>query len=354
MISHFAPVDAVNRLPLGYGVLFFFVLSSFLITRILLTSKQYNESASLDHAFSLRQFYLRRFLRIFPVYYILILVLYVINWVPCRQIIEYLLAYTINFKLASGYDAASFNHLWSLAVEEQFYILFPFFVFFVNTRFLPAILTSFVFIGMFGRAALYLYDSSNIAFSNFHTISCLDSLGVGGLLGFFSVYKPDWLRRLIANKIIFASTALLFVLTMIFSFTTLPQNERYNFVSIVIMRLSFNVMSFWILGWAVMINYTGIIKKFLENAVIVYLGKISYGLYLYHLFIPQFITIVFNKFHIKFISPGEQGSIVATVIYYITTIVIASGSWFLLENPINSFKKYFSYNKKPKLQSEQA
>jgi peptidoglycan/LPS O-acetylase OafA/YrhL len=354
MISHFAPVDMVGKFPLGYGVLFFFVLSSFLITRILLTSKQYNETAGIDNVFSLRQFYLRRFLRIFPVYYLLVLFMYVINWVPCRQIIEYLVTYTINFKIASGYDAASFNHLWSLAVEEQFYIFFPFFVFFVNTKYLPTILISFVLVGLFGRGLLYAYDTSNISFSNFHTISCLDSLGIGGLLGYLSVYKVNWLRRIISKKTLFASSVLLFFLIMTFSFTVLPQSERYNVVSIVLMRFSFNVMSFWVLGWAVTINYSGIIKAILENRIVVYLGKISYGLYLYHLFVPQLINIVFKKFHITLISSAGPGSVISVVTYFATTIIIASGSWFLLENPINGLKKYFNYNRKLKLQGDQA
>jgi peptidoglycan/LPS O-acetylase OafA/YrhL len=345
MVSHFATTDAVARLPLGYGVLFFFVLSSFLITRILLTSKTYNETSGIGHSYSLRQFYLRRFLRIFPIYYLLLLALYVLNWHPCRQIIEYLATYTINFKLTTGYDAGSFNHLWSLAVEEQFYIFFPFIVYFIQTRYLLRILILFVIIGVAGRAGLYLHNSENIAFSNFHTISCLDSLGVGGILAYLSIYKKEYLKRIISNRFFFGASVLGFLTIMVLSFTMPDQHSRYNFISIVFMRFSFNLMSFWLLGWATTISYKGIAQELLENKLIVYLGRISYGLYLYHLFVPTLVRIIFTKFNITFLNLDDP-SFAVVMLYIITTIAIASVSWYIVEKPLNGLKRFFEYNKR--------
>ena len=158
VISHFISAEIVNRFPLGYGVMFFFVLSSFLITRILLLTKRLNEIDSNWRFFSLRQFYIRRFLRIFPVYYLLILFMFVINWAPVREIILYLLTYTTNFKIGSGFDAGYFDHLWSLAVEEQFYIFFPFIVFSSIINF-PNMLCNVFNIGTY-FTPLYVYSLS--------------------------------------------------------------------------------------------------------------------------------------------------------------------------------------------------
>jgi peptidoglycan/LPS O-acetylase OafA/YrhL len=348
MFSHFGESFSLfNRLPLGFGVLFFFVLSSFLITRILLASKASNELIGVNNLFSLRQFYIRRFLRIFPVYYLLIIFMYVINWHPCREIIGYLLTYTTNIKIANGFNAANFNHLWSLAVEEQFYIFFPFLIFFVNTKYILNLLFVFTFIGLFARASLYLYNSQYIPFSNFNTISCLDSLGVGSILAYLSIYRQDYLKRIISNRYLFTSAVLLFLLSMIAGFSIYSAEARYNFISLVLMRFFFNVMAFWILGWAVTFSYSGILKSILENKAVVYLGRISYGMYLYHLFVPQLANILFHHFRINFLTEDTMlAASIRIILYIIVTIGIASASWFLIEKPINSIKKYFSYNKR--------
>lgn len=350
MISHFGESVTTNRFPLGYGVMFFFVLSSFLITRILLTSKDFNESKGMGNKYSLRQFYVRRFLRIFPIYYLLIIFMYAINWVPCRQIIVSLLTFTTNFKIGSGFNAGDFNHLWSLAVEEQFYIFFPFLIYFIKFKNIYFLLLSFIFIGLAGRAALFFYNAQYLPFSNFHTISCLDSLGIGGLLAYMSIYKADALKVILTNKISFPTSILTFLAFMIFSFSIFTGSEKYNFTSMVFMRFFFNVMSFWILGWAVIFGYKGLIKTVLENKVVVYLGRISYGLYLYHLFVPRFVTIVLHHFRLDNLFGNDIISFIYKIIIYTSvTIVIASGSWFIIEKPINGLKKYFNYNRELKL-----
>lgn len=351
MLSHFAEKSFLDRLPLGFGVLFFFVLSSFLITRILLTAKNNNEITGTGNLFSLRQFYIRRFLRIFPIYYLLIIFMYIINWHPCREIVGYLLTYTTNLKIASGTDAGSFNHLWSLAVEEQFYIFFPFLIFFINIRHILNMLFVFTAVGLVGRALLYLHNPSYIPYSNFNTISCLDSLGIGGLLAYLSVYKEDLLKRIIANRWLFAGAAAAFLLTMVFSYSLRSGVERYSFYCLVLMRFLFNVMSFWILGVAVTFGYRGLMRSFLENKFVVYVGRISYGMYLYHLFVPIIMKIVLGHFRMTTLLNSEVGwaILLRTVIYVGVTIIIASVSWYLIEKPLNNIKKYFSYNKKPAL-----
>lgn len=159
-------------------------------------------------------------------------------------------------------------------------------------------LISVTLIGLTGRMLLFLYNPSNIALWNFHSISALDSLGIGAILGYLSLYKLDFLKKIIGNRYLFFLAAFLFLSTMIFSFTIYTDNLRYNFYSAVLMRF-LNILSFWILGWAVVIGYKGVIKQILENRFIVYLGKISYGLYLYHYFVMSignfyYINIIYT------------------------------------------------------------
>lgn len=109
----------------NYGVYIFFVLSGFLITTLLLKEKVRTGTISL------RNFYIRRFLRIFPVAYLYIFVLVILNFllhlgIPAASFIRPAL-YLQNTTIIDA-PAAHMSHYWSLSIEEQFYLLFPFFI----------------------------------------------------------------------------------------------------------------------------------------------------------------------------------------------------------------------------------
>jgi peptidoglycan/LPS O-acetylase OafA/YrhL len=341
MLAHFFSTGILSRFPLGFGVLFFFVLSSFLITRILLTSKDKNERKSKTNLHSFKQFYIRRSLRIFPIYYLLLIFLYIMNLYPCRDIFPWLLSYTINLFISYSSDisvAGSFAHLWSLSIEEQFYLIFPVFIFSINTKYILKFLISITILGFFGRMILYVSNPSNIALWNFHSISALDSLGIGGILGYLSLYKISFLKKLIGNRLLFSISILGFLIFMIFSYSVYDSNLKYNFYSGVLMRFLFNILSFWILGWSIVFGYKGIFKLILENKIVLYFGKISYGLYLYHFFVQHIGNILFDKFNILFSVEYKA------LIFMVLSVVIASLSWYLIESPINKLKNNFAYN----------
>ncbi len=341
MIGHFISMGFISRIPLGYGVLFFFVLSSFLITRILLTAKENNERKSKTNLHSLKQFYVRRVLRIFPVYYLILVFLFVINLNPCRAIFPWLLTYTINLFISYNSNisiAGAFTHLWSLAIEEQFYLLFPIFIFSIKRKYILKFLIGLTVLGLLGRMILYISNPSNITLWNFHSVSALDSLGIGGILGYLSLYKISFLKKLIGNKILFGISAFVFLIVMIFSYSVYDNNLKYNFYSGVLMRFLFNVLSFWILGWSVVFEYKGILKLILENKYVLYFGKISYGLYLYHFFVQHIGNLICNKYGLSFSIEFKA------LVFILLSILIASLSWYLIENPINKLKNRFTYN----------
>jgi peptidoglycan/LPS O-acetylase OafA/YrhL len=112
------------------GVSLFFVLSGFLITGILLNCKRYVERDGQPRLYTLRQFYVRRFLRIFPLYYLVVIVLWLLHDTGARMSIYWLLAYAGNVQHAVLYHQhnwprLSIAHFWTLAVEEQFYLVWP-------------------------------------------------------------------------------------------------------------------------------------------------------------------------------------------------------------------------------------
>lgn len=126
--SHWMPGHYQFKLPWGSaGVQLFFVLSGFLITGILLRCR-----TSVARLSALRAFYVRRILRIFPLFYCVLLLAYVLNIEPVRETVFWHLPYLSNFYFFSiGRWDGDISHFWSLAVEEQFYLFWPAIVMFV-------------------------------------------------------------------------------------------------------------------------------------------------------------------------------------------------------------------------------
>lgn len=330
-------------LPFGeMGVTLFFVLSGFLITQILLKSREFSGSSDKNLFHSLKQFYVRRTLRIFPVYYITIFILFVINFVNIREKILWYLFYAYNIYFYKTHDGGgSTGHLWTLCVEEQFYLLWPFLILFIPKKYLfksilIIILTGPVF--RFISTAFVDQSAVGVNYTNKLPFACMDSLGLGALLAFIryytnTVYKISkfWLKMFYL-----LNAVSLIVIIFFYNFIINLSGSNYNALLIKQFLLIFNisVLSFCIISGA-SIGYKGFLKIIFENKYLMYLGKISYGLYLFHNFIPD----IYNYLHL----PVIQSFYLKYAVYWIMLILIASASWFIIEKPVNNLKKYFAY-----------
>src|ERR1700749_4021803 len=143
----------LNRHPFGKaGVDIFFVLSGFLITEILFKSKQETADRPSLKIHAIKTFYVKRALRIFPIYYLVVILFFIWNQPPIGGDWVYLFTYTTNFLIYfKDHLIDPLSHLWSLAVEEQFYIVWPFFIFFINKKWYPhlifiVLITSLLFV----------------------------------------------------------------------------------------------------------------------------------------------------------------------------------------------------------------
>jgi peptidoglycan/LPS O-acetylase OafA/YrhL len=140
------------------GVLLFFVISGFLITGILLNAR----AAEASPWSVLYAFYARRFLRIFPIYYAVLFVALAVGFPSVRDAIGWHLAYLSNWYFAyQGFDKVS--HLWSLAVEEQFYLVWPWLVLLVPSAALPWIIGATILVGPISRLAIGLASGNDVA-----------------------------------------------------------------------------------------------------------------------------------------------------------------------------------------------
>ena len=332
-----------NWLPGGFlGVDIFFVISGFLITGIIITEIQQN-------SFSFKQFYTRRIKRIYPAFItVMALVSFIASAIfiyndfnKLRKTIELSIAFLSNFYLGltQGYFDLSANenpalHIWSLAVEEQYYLIFPLIltlaykkfreikVLFIITLILFFILLSTSFIpASFYKEVLHqpnIYYLSNLRFPE---------LLVGSLLAIYHCSNKIQLSTQVSNILAILSTLLLFSCLFL-------MNNDIAFIPGVTLILP-------CIFTALIIHTTSqnnIIKLCLSNQAIVFIGKISYSLYLYHWI---FIALAY------YITGEKQINNQSIAIVTVLTIIFSVLSYYLIEQPIRksklNFKQSFLY-----------
>jgi len=342
LIHHFFQPARIGGVDLALlGVWLFFVLSGFLITGILLRSRDQVDYSGYPSGFVLRQFYIRRFLRIFPLYYSVLFLAATIDLGDVRDTIFWHLAYMSNYLFATHqYWGPVTAHFWSLSVEEQFYILWPALILFAPRRLLLKLVVSAIAIGPIFRLAAHFLDFNWIARLTVLPAS-LDALGLGALLAYCSHYageKPILIKRL-KQCIYWLGVPGLIVLL------GLQKLENYKLVGDVTVNSWFIEPVLWALMFVWVINraslgFTGVGAKILEFNPLAYTGKISYGIYVYHPFVYVLLPILFYRTDIDFfLLPRllQFGLVVGT------TIGMAAISWHFFESPINSLKNRFTY-----------
>ncbi|HVU98972.1 MAG TPA: acyltransferase [Puia sp.] len=309
------------------GVNLFFVLSGFLISQILMVNK--SENRSLGEV--LKNFYARRFLRIFPLYYLVIGLSALLHIPKARLFFPYLVKYTFNYptgllRAATGNMA----HLWSLSVEEQFYIFFPFVILLIPEKLQLRFFYLLILISMAFRVLCSLmFEHPGVAqwVSYSFTPGCFDCFALGAILAYYKLNDPAKLQRLLGQRLIVYVAALTSIALYV-----LVAYRPNNLLTMVFGRTMMAIFFFWLVGMAGLGKFKAGFGRFIQWKPVVYLGKISYGLYVYHYFMPW----AFGHFHLE--HPQ---------IYYLpATILIATISWYSFELPFNDLKRFFAYEKK--------
>jgi peptidoglycan/LPS O-acetylase OafA/YrhL len=316
------------------GVQLFFVLSGFLITRILLECRHLLDSGVQTAAFSLRQFYLRRILRIFPLYYLCLSAFAGLNVFQLRETLLWHSFYLSNVLFfIRGEFGGLFSHFWSLAVEEQFYFFWPWVVLLVPARFLPAILAVLISASPLVRAALFIGGRENFAQHSTLLFANFDTLGLGALTAWLSQGS----RELIENfqkclRWLAPICAIEMVSVRIVSFPGLAAWLD---------PLAVAILSAFMV-WHAARGCGGFLASWLKHPIIIYLGSVSYGLYVWHMFAPAFVRNILRVLELPdWMNNGVPGLCFA----FSWTVTAASITWFFVERPINSLKSRFPYRK---------
>ena len=355
LLFHFVgntqPTNWIERAVVGvtnygsYGVELFFVLSGFLITGIL-----YDSRATPSY---LRNFYMRRVLRIFPLYYgVLVLVFLVaplfamlrgptLDYLVDRQAWAWLYAVNIYVAREGDWAFSYLDHLWSLAVEEHFYMVWPFVVGLLAYRPRTLILVS---LGIALGAMLARLTGSLMGLNWWATYVLtplrLDGLALGACLA-IAVRQPGWLSRLLdaLPKVAIAAGACL-VLTFVWS--RVISNQSLDAV-LPVRAAMFQVLLACLLLWALVAPERSRTSRFFRSRWLMLLGTYSYGLYIYHHFISYYLTTNRTEFELA-TWLGSHGAAVALQagLGILASLGIAYVSYEYFEKRILGLKRFFT------------
>lgn len=305
------------------GVDLFFVLSGFLITGILLrqrTSPGY-----------FRTFYYRRFLRIFPPYY-LVLALAFALLPQARPDWPWYALYLSNIHSSffTADVAPALLPMWSLAIEEQFYVLWPLVVFLCDARVLKRLCIALII------AAPALRALATVTWPDFRPVyhllpTRMDLLAAGALVAVWWSEKPAFVQRLARLAPYAAAVAGIAFAALTYalpSFRTSSHSLAFNTLGYSLIVVVMTAVVTWAIP-----QRAGGLFRLLRSRPMVYLGTISYMMYLCH-------QGVLGLVHRADLPPLVHAAVALSIV-----VVCSALSWHLLEKPLQRFKnRFFSYS----------
>lgn len=286
VLYHWIPVDSFyNTFPnRPFGVDVFFVLSGFLITDILLSARMTAESEGVPRKFAFIHFYCRRALRIFPIYFLVVLFIVACHqWLGATldgELVPALL-FTLNFYFYDHqYWGDLTTHLWTLSIEEQFYLVWPWFMLLVSKRYLPHVIVFFICTGVISQ--LLITDQE---FGYLPTYTCFDAFGIGALISWIRTFHPHYLDKTYSIlRVLGIASCVILLFGAIFPDVIFLSPQRT-------LR---SLVAAWAIAFIVNKNQRDELHMvpFFNNKYLLFIGKISYGMYLYHLFFPWMYDIL--------------------------------------------------------------
>ena len=328
LLEHFAGFIGYPISSGLFGVNLFFVLSGFLITSILVSQQD------LSPLKAYLNFLARRGLRIFPIYYLTIVVLLIIKAPFILQRWPYLVTYTYNYQLAYlNFPSEPYRPMWSLCVEEQFYLFFPIIAIALRKRWWSLLTVCSLLISI-GILQLFFAVLTPAGYNYVSLITNMIPLALGAVGAMIS-NKNFFVKWLFNNYLIEVFALVLIAVSMYFF--------NYPFQMII-----FSGLNLYLVIKAYHFRFSiGWINSFMTKKIVVLLGQISYGIYLYHnlvqfyftkyIFGPIWNKITFENFEVfSFIE--FHSWVVKLPLYSFITFILAYYSYKIIEQPILKLK----------------
>ena len=326
----------------GIAVTFFFVLSGFLISYLLF------KESDITNNISVKKFYFRRMLRIWPLYFLIVIIgiiflPYILDFIGY----SYSLPYSFNdvilyyilfspFMVNIFYGHHLIEPLWSIGVEELYYIVWAPLFKFLRNYILPIIILIIFVRSLLMYASFLGYFDPVIR----RLIKMLrfEAMAIGGL-GAYLIYNYSSILTHFLFSRLSQFLLIIFVLLRIFAFKLLvAQSVVFNFLftTPVISQLVIMIIFAWLII-NISLNPKSIVR--LDNKILNFLGNISYGIYMYHMLVIFGIVVFFKQYLLI------MNSFPSSIIFYllITTLVIIVSylSKRFFEDYFLSFKKSF-------------
>jgi peptidoglycan/LPS O-acetylase OafA/YrhL len=318
-------------------VRFFFVLTGYFIT-LSLWRVRGEMADDAEGYMPLGRYYLARLLRTGPPFYLSLLLGAVFGIEEVRANFFWLATFQANNYIAwLGYWPDAISHYWSLAVQEQFYFLWPLVVLAMPKRWFLPMMAAFIVFGLGFRIVCILESTTTLA--RWVTLfGCIDSFAVGGLVAYLG--QAQILAKMWQSK------TLLFAMPLIAcacfylgrALMTLPEGNVW-------LALNEEVDAVF-LAWVLAASLTGMkagYARALSWSPLVYLGKISYGIYVYHVFIIVLVSPLLVPY-----GMSEDHNVFGRIaILLALTLAVSSLSWHWIEQPFLAWKKAMASVRKP-------
>ncbi|WP_459558047.1 acyltransferase family protein [Lacunimicrobium album] len=328
LLVYIAHLHLTNLIPGGFGVTVFFLISGTLITRLLLAEKA--KIGRID----LGAFYMRRFIRLMPAFVVMVFIttLFYQAWgrtIPFSEYTSALLYYKNYYRYASallndGYPQSYWGITWSLSIEEHFYLLYPAALIFLGVHSRKAMYAMLVLtaVPLFLRIIYWDLVPYPEVYNYFATEARLDSILTGCCIALLAEHVPmPVLKKAIGAPWMFWGATAGIVATLAYRDPFFQECIRYTLeqlcVAIVIFQLIYTSNHRWV-------------AQILEYPSLKFIGRISYSIYLWHMFC---IEIAKRNF--------EVGSPSFVLLATVLTIVTSCMSYFLVEMPLVNLRRKF-------------
>ena len=329
------------------GVNFFFVLSGFLITTLLLKEKSENKTISIKY------FYVRRILRIWPVYFLTVVIGFFIIPFVCQKVsriylpfeidipltkLGWYLGFVVNFDMIfNGVNYLLIVVLWSVSVEEQFYLIWPV-INKITSKYIYVIILGLLFIISYYYRWVFYYDKGIIKYSTF---SVMNDLVVGSAIALCSFELKSF------KDIFTGMKRWIIIFIYILFFICIPMrgfiyyfSENVDRFLVSLEPLVFSLFFAFIILEQNYARYS--FFKISKIKILNYLGTISYGLYCYHTIFIFATSLLFNFIFGKYVESSFLIFIFQSILSFLLTILFSHLSYKFFETPFLKLKNKYT------------
>jgi len=323
------------------GVDLFFALSGFPITDLLLNSR--------DNKYYFRNFYIRRILRIFPIYYLVLIIFFSFSPIlfsqkdPTSTFSYYnnnkvwFWSYFQNWLMVhKGPPPVPFlAHFWSLAIEEQFYLFWPLFVFFIKKlETLKKVIILLIGIAIVTRLCVWFQYPKEVEAFYCNTFTRMDSLLMGCLLAVHLIQGKAISQKVI--KLVVLSFMTFILISLLFFGNIRQDNLLFPTIGYSLTAAFFCSLLY------LLIKHEAYLLPWLKHLKpLSFMGKISYGMYVYHLPIYLILGYLLSGILSSYFNSSFNHALFLSALSILLTIIASTASFYLLEKPILNLKKHF-------------